>query len=232
MNKIVLFLGTMLVSLSVDTISELSILKDIAYRGYKINLNKIFKFINKDNNKFSKLLVFVPGVNIINSLIRMKMFGTIKKDLLNGLEDNDLFIKMTEEEFQKFLDNPKSVTALNLSVDYSLKNESNTEVNKPVGFIKISNGNYRQDNNDGTFNDINFRKDDDKIVITSVSGEIAALTEEEQIKELNKIFKCLYKKKVVLEKKSSTTLKKEILLAHREEVLNKRLDDEQTLVLK
>lgn len=232
MNKIVLFLGSMLVSLSVDTISELSILKDIAHRGYKINLNKIFKVINKDNNKFSKLLIFVPGVNIINSLIRMKMFGTIKKDLLNGLEDNDLFIKMTEEEFQKFLDNPKSVTALNLSVDYSLKNESNTEVNKPVGFIKISNGNYRQDNNDGTFNDINFRKDDDKIVITSVSGEIAALTEEEQIKELNKIFKCLYKKKVVLEKKSSTTLKKEILLAHREEVLNRRLDDEQTLVLK
>ena len=213
MNKIVLFLGSMLVSLSVDTISELSILKDIAHRGYKINLNKIFKVINKDNNKFSKLLVFVPGVNIINSLIRMKMFGTIKKDLLNGLEDNDLFIKMTEEEFQKFLDNPKSVTALNLSVDYSLKNESNTEINKPVGFI-------------------NFRKDDDKIVITSVSGEIASLTEEEQIKELNKIFKCLYKKKVVLEKKSSTTLKKEILLAHREEVLNRRLDDEQTLVLK
>lgn len=232
MNKIVLFLGSMLVSLSVDTISELSILKDIAYKGYKINLNKIFKVINKDNNKFSKLLVFVPGINIINSLIRMKMFGTIKKDLLNGLEDNDLFIKMTEEEFQKFLDNPKSVTALNLSIDYSLKNESNTEVNKPVGFIKISNGNYRQDNNDGTFNDINFRKDDDKIVITSISGEIAALTEEEQIKELNKIFKCLYKKKVVLEKKYSTTLKKEILLAHREEVLNRRLDDEQTLVLK
>lgn len=233
MNKLVFILGSMLVSLSIDTISELSIFKEIANRGYKVDMNNVYKYINKRENKLHYLLLFVPGINIVNSLCKMKKYETLKNELLSKLEENDLFVKMTDEEYQSYLDNPKSVVALNMSVEHSLKKEEvSIQPMRPVGFIKITNGNYRQENNDGTYNDINFRKEEDCIVVTSISGVIASLDEEEQIKELNKIFKTLYKKKVVIEKKSSITLQKEALIAHRDDVLSFIDNNEMKLSLK
>ncbi|MBQ7790237.1 MAG: hypothetical protein IJ399_03135 [Bacilli bacterium] len=231
MEIIIFMIISIIVSLGIETANELDIFKEIANFGYKVDLSKVEKYIDKKDSFRTYCLLLIPGFNFIYSLSRLKKYNKFKSEIYHNLTHMDLFIKMEDEEFEKYLENPKSINAFNISFDKEIIEEKRNDM-KPSGFIKITNGNYRQDNNDGTFNDINFRKEEDRIVITSVSGEIASLTEEEQIKELNKIFKCLYKKKVVLEKKSSTTLKKEILLAHRDEVLNIRSDDEQTLVLK
>mgnify|MGYP003288942929 CR=1 FL=1 len=232
MNILFLFFGSLIISLSIDTIGELSFLKDFAHKGYKTNMNKLFDIINKNDGKFHNLFLFIPGINIVNSLLRMRMLKNIKKELLLNLNDNDLFIKMTEGEYQSFMENPKSVNALNLSFDYVLKNIECESLNKPTGTIKISNGNYRQDNIDGTFNDIDYKKEEDKIVITALSGEISSLSEEKRIEALNKIFKPLYKKSIVIDEKLDTTLKKELLIAHREDVLKELLDNEHKLILK
>ena len=50
--------------------------------------------------------------------------------------------------------------------------------------------------------------------------------------ELNKIFYCLYKKKVVLEEKSDLVLKKEELVSLREEAINMSSDNGFNHVLK
>lgn len=210
---------TMIISFVTETICELSIYKKIASEGYKIDMNKIYKYMKKDKSKFRSLCLFIPGVNIINSLLKMNRFEITVEYLFDNMNSNDFFIKMSEEEYQSYLDNPKSITAFNMSVDTSLKEEKK-EVNVPVGIIKISNGKYRHDYNDGTFNDISFRKEEDKIVVTDISGKLASLSEEEQLIEINRIFKCLYKKSAVIEKKSETTLFKEALIEHRDEVLN------------
>ena len=103
---------------------------------------------------------------------------------------------------------------------------------KPSGFIKITNGNYRRDNIDGSFDDICFRKENDKIVVTSVKGELSKLDRDTLMSELNKIFYCLYKKKVVLEEKSDLVLKKEELVSLREEAINMSCDNGFNHVLK
>lgn len=233
MNKLVFVLGSMIVSLSIDTISELSIFKEIADRGYKVNMNNIYKYINKKDNKLSYLLLFIPGVNIVNSLCKMKRYETLKNELLSKLDDSDLFTKMNDEEYQSYLDNPKSITALNMSVEQSLKNEEkDVKQNNPVGFIMITNGKYRHNYNDGTFNEIHFRKDEEFIVVTDMFGKITLLNEEEQIRELNKIFQTLYKKKVIIEKKSDISLQKEALIEHRNQILLNSTDNEVKLALK
>ena len=164
----------------------------------------------------------MPGLNIISSLIRMKKYSKYRKELDNIIKNTNLFIKLDEEEFNKFLDNPKSINAFNISFDY---NTLSSDFNKPKGFIKISNGNYRQDNGDGTFNDIDFRKEDEYIVVTSIKGELTKLDEQNLLSELNKIFFTLYKKTVVIEKKSDITLEKEMLIQHREDIIDSCLED-------
>ena len=231
MNKIFIIIGSMLISLSIDTMSELFIFKQVANRGYKININNIYSCFNNGENKLKYLLLFIPGINIINSFFKMKRLDAIKKELLLKLDNTDLFIKMSDEEYQNYLDNPKCITALNMSFFLNLNNDNIREDCKPEGYIWISNGRYRQNNDDGTYNDIMFKNENDKIIVTSVSGVISSLSDEEKLNELNKIFKCLYKKKVIIEEKSNITLEKEKLIAHRDEILAS-FDDENKLILK
>ena len=237
MNKFFIVLGSIAVSLSIDTMTELNLIKEIANRGYKINMSELYRFINERGNKSKFLLLFIPGINIINSFIKMKKYEVLKEELLSNLDNTNIFIKMSDEEYQSYLDNPKSVSALNMSVNYSLKNENTLETNdnnnpKVNGYIWISNGHYKQIFNDGRVIEIYFRKEEENIVVTDIFGSISELSVEEQVKELNKIFKCLYNKKVIIEKKSDITIEKENLIEHRNDIINSLAKDEVKLTLK
>ena len=232
MNKIIFAIGTIFLSISIETMSELSIFKEAANLGYKINMEKFFEYLSEKDKKVRNLLFIIPGINIVNSIFKLSEHKKIKNELLGNIHNSDIFIKMSDEEYQYYSDNPKSVTAFNMAFDYSLKHEEKNIINEPVGFIRITNGNYRHDFNDGTFNDISFRKEDDKIVVTDIKGVISSLDKDDQLKELNRIFKCLYKKKAVIEEKSSITLQKEALIAHRDEVLNYKNEEDIKLILK
>ena len=187
MNKFFIVLGSIAVSLSIDTMTELNLIKEIANRGYKINMSELYRFINERGNKSKFLLLFIPGINIINSFIKMKKYEVLKEELLSNLDNTNIFIKMSDEEYQSYLDNPKSVSALNMSVNYSLKNENTLETNdnnnpKVNGYIWISNGHYKQIFNDGRVIEIYFRKEEENIVVTDIFGSISELSVEEQVK--------------------------------------------------
>ena len=231
MEIIIFMIISIIVSLGIETANELSIFKEIANFGYKVDLSKVEKYIDKKDSFKTYCLLLIPGFNFIYSLSRLKKYNKFKSEIYHNLTHMDLFIKMEDEEFEKYLDNPKSINAFNISFDKELIEEKSNDM-KPSGFIKITNGNYRRDNIDGSFDDICFRKENDKIVVTSVKGELSKLDRDTLMSELNKIFYCLYKKKVVLEEKSDLVLKKEELVSLREEAINMSSDNGFNHVLK
>lgn len=217
--EVVLFaILSIMLSLGIETINELSMFKEVANLGYKVDLSKVDKYIDKKDTLKWFVMLFIPGLNVIFSIKRLKKYDEFKSRLKYDIENMDIFIKMNSEEYEKYLDNPKSINAFNISFDYDITN--NSDYMKPKGFIRISNGIYRQDNNDGTFNEIVFRKEEDCIVVSSVKGELSKLDEKNLLFELNKIFYALYKKNVVIEKKSDITIQKELLIEHRNDILN------------
>ena len=230
MEIILFIIMSILISLGIETVNELSIFKEIASLGYKLDLNKIDKYIDiKDNNRWLFMLM-IPGLNIVESIKRLNKYSKYKTEIHKIIDDTDLFIKLDDEVYDDFLDNPKSINAFNILFDYNSLNSSDDYM-KPKGIIMISNGVYRQDNNDGTFNDISFRNEDHCIVVTRVMGEISKLDTDKQIEELNKIFYTLYKKKVIIEKIKPVS-QKELLLEHRKNILNLNDIDDTSITLK
>lgn len=231
MEIIIFMIISIIVSLGIETANELAIFKEIANFGYKVDLSKVEKYIDKKDSFRTYCLLLIPGFNFIYSLSRLKKYNKFKSEIYHNLTHMDLFIKMEDEEFEKYLENPKSINAFNISFDKEIIEEKRNDM-KPSGFIKITNGNYRRDNIDGTFDDICFKKEEDRIVVTSVKGELSKLDRDSLMNELNKIFYCLYKKKVVIEEKSDLVLKKEELISLRDDVINMSCDNEYNHVLK
>lgn len=229
MNLLFIILGTIVISCTLEISNEMSIFKDVASRGYKIDMNKVSKHIDKKQNKLFWIKLLIPGVNIISSIKRMIKYDKIKKELFQKIDETDLFVKMTEEELEKYSDSPKSTTALNMAIPLEEKKEIK-EPKKPQGYICISNGTYRHEYNDGTYTKIKFRREKDKVVVTSLEGKILELSPKEQQKELNRTFNTLYKLNAVIEEPSQITLQKEALIAHRDEILSNQ--DEMKLTLK
>ena len=218
--QIVLFIIlSFFLSLGIETINELSIFKEIANLGYKVDLSIVEQYVDKKDNFKWLVMSFIPGLNVFASIKRLKKYDSFRNDISNKVNEMDLFIKMDDEEYQSYLDNPKAINAFNISFDYNT-DENKNDYMKPKGFIRISKGIFRQDNNDGTFNEISFRKESEYIVVTDIKGEISKLDKDKQIDELNKIFNTLYNKFVVIEEKSDITLEKELLIEHRNDILN------------
>lgn len=229
MNVLLIVLSTIVLSFSIELLNEMTIFKEIANRGYKIDMNKASKYANKKEQQMFLVKMIIPGVNIVEAFKRMNKYEKAKSELFANLDKIDLFVKMTDEEYQQYIDRPKSTTALNLAIALEDKKElPKKEPIKQTGYIKISNGTYRHEFGDGTYTEILFKKENGKAIVTSMKGKITELSPKEQQEELDKIFKTLYKQKAIIEEeKSQTTIKKEQLIAHREEVLASQKEDNQ-----
>lgn len=231
MQLIILYFTFLLVSFGIETFNELSMFKEIANRGYKLDLNKVSNYIDSLESFKWFIYLFIPGLNVINSFVRMNKYMSYKKNLDKIINETDLFIKMSDEEYDSYLNNPKSIKAFNMNFDCDLVENLDNNI-KPRGFIRISNGIYRADYNDGTFNEIKFDKNDEYIIVRDIKGELSKLDGDVLISELNKIFYCLYKKEVIIEKKSNIILEKETLINEKEEIINSLENDGVKLRLK
>lgn len=226
MEYIIIYLVTILASFGVEVVGELSFIKEVAQKGYKLDMKKATEHISKKERKMNIFKKFIPVYNVIHSFKQLSDYEKQKNKILRNPEQAKSLVEMNEIERSLFEDKPSSITALNLAVtDIDEKN-----YRMPKGFISISNGTYRNENNDGTYTQIKFRKETDRIVVTSLEGEILKLEPREQQKELNRIFRTLYKLNAVIEEPSQITLQKEALIAHRDEVLAQQ--DEIKLSLK
>ena len=226
MEYIIIYLVTILASFGVEVVGELSFIKEVAQKGYKLDMKKATEHISKKERKMNIFKKFIPVYNVIHSFKQLSDYEKQKNKILRNPKQAKSLVEMNEIERSLFEDKPSSITALNLAVtDIDEKN-----YRMPKGFISISNGTYRNENNDGTYTQIKFKKETDRIVVTSLEGEILKLDPKEQQKELNRIFRTLYKLNAVIEEPSQITLQKEALIAHRDEVLAQQ--DEIKLSLK
>ena len=226
MEYIIIYLISILASFGIELVGELSFIKEVAQKGYKLDMKKATERISKKERKMNIFKKFIPVYNVIHSFKQLSDYEKQKNKILRNPEQAKSLVEMNEIERSLFEDKPSSITALNLAVtDIDEKN-----YRMPKGFISISNGTYRNENNDGTYTQIKFRKETDRIVVTSLEGEILKLDPKEQQKELNRIFRTLYKLNAVIEEPSQITLQKEALIAHRDEVLAQQ--DEIKLSLK
>ena len=226
MEYIIIYLISILASFGIELVGELSFIKEVAQKGYKLDMKKATENVSTKERKTNIFKKFIPLYNIVHSFNQLSKYEKKKKIILKNPEQEESLIKMNEIEKSLFEDKPSSITALNLAVTDI--DEKNYRV--PKGFISISNGTYRNENNDGTYTQIKFKKESDRIVVTSLEGEILSLDPKEQQKELNRIFRTLYKLDAVIEEPSQITLQKEALIAHRDEVLAQQ--DEIKLTLK
>lgn len=224
MQYLIIYLISILTSISIELVGELSIIKELAQKGYKLDINKSTKHITKKERKKNIFKKLIPIYNIVYSFYQLIKYEKQKNSLLENPDET--IIEMNKIEKQIFEDNPKAITALNLATTQI--DEENYR--KPKGFISISNGVYRNENNDGTYTQISFRREKDRIIVTSLEGTITELDPKSQQKELNRIFNTLYKLNAVIEEPSEITKQKEALIAHRDEILQQQ--DEIKLTLK
>ena len=168
MEYIIIYLVTILASFGVEVVGELSFIKEVAQKGYKLDMKKATEHISKNERKMNIFKKFIPVYNIIHSFKQLSDYEKQKNKILRNPEQTESLVEMNEIERSIFEDKPSSITALNLAVtDIDEKN-----YRMPKGFISISNGTYRNENNDGTYTQIKFRKETDRIVVTSLEGEI------------------------------------------------------------
>lgn len=226
MEYIIIYLVTIFASFAIEVVGELSFIKDLAIKGYKLDIKKTTENVTEEQRKMNLLKKLIPLYNIFYSLKQLSKYEKQKRIILENPNENQSLVQMNKIEKELFNEKPKSITALNLAI--SPINENNYR--KPNGIISISNGVYRDENNDGTYTQITFRKETDKIVVTHLEGKILLLDIETQQQELNKIFNTLYKLNVVIEYKENITEQKEALISHREEILKQK--DQLKLTLK
>ena len=114
MEIILFIIMSILISLGIETVNELSIFKEIASLGYKLDLNKIDKYIDKKDNNRWLFMLMIPGLNIVESIKRLNKYSKYKTEIHKIIDDTDLFIKLDDEVYDDFLDNPKSINAFNI----------------------------------------------------------------------------------------------------------------------
>jgi hypothetical protein len=188
MNIIIIFLGSILASFSIETIFELNFFKDVADLGYKVDMNKV-------SDTFIKIplyKMFIPGLNLYEVIRGLKSFNKKRIELLSNIENSDVFVKMDNIEHQMYLDNPKSVSAFNMAIDLIFANEHSSDM------VFINNGIYRHEFDNGKFNQIQFRRDNNVIFISNIDGELLKLSESSRKNEISKIFSDIYNFKVTI----------------------------------
>ena len=226
MEYLIIYIISVITSISIELIAELSIIKEIAQKGYKLDILSATDELTNYETKNNFLKKLIPIYNIIFSIKQTKKYKNIKEKLLENPSNQKTLVKMNDIEKAIFEEKPKSITALNLAV--SQIDEENYRI--PRGYITINNGIYRQVNNNGTYSQITFERSKDKIIIYSLEGEISKLDIEEQQKELNKIFNTLYNLNAQIETKSKITQEKEKLIEYKEKILEEK--NEMKLKLK
>ena len=176
MEIFAVWLGTTIASFGMEFVQKLTIFKDIADLGYKMNIQEIKKYQNEeDQRKEQYFAFFIPFVNILQVFQKSIQYNNNKTLIFNRLRIMDAIEKMSKLEEEEYLKNPTGLTALLLpiKVEKRLRRATSIKINdygKESEFI------------------CEFGPVKDDITILTVKGVASSLTIEEQKK---KIFEAL-----------------------------------------
>lgn len=154
MEILIFWLGTSIISFSMDIALCLGMFKDIADNGYKMDLDRITELGKQfDSNPFLTLLI--PGFNVIDGFTRLIQYNNARSMMLTQLSMMGLLEKMNEEEIQEYLNNPTGLNALLIQLKELIRLEKATSIeikekygdkDKLVEAIK-NNSNFKIDSN-------------------------------------------------------------------------------------
>lgn len=167
MELLIMWIVTIIASVSMEVANELRMFKDAADNGYKIDIKAISDFakqVNPNASKATMMSLLVPVVNILGVLQRTMMYNNARSTILDQLSVIDSLIKMTKEEEDEYKKNPTTLNAIYITA------RDNSESN----LTKIS----YLDGNEKSI--ISFRTENDNIILVKAEGPISKLSIVEQ----------------------------------------------------
>lgn len=174
MELIITWIITILVSLGIRYHFLISILKDMANNGYKLNMDNIEEIslqLDPSITQLSKVILFIPLINLFTEIKRVTIYVKERESLFCFLRTTNILEEMTMEEIDKYYKNPSSWQVLKMYWNCMPK----------INYIKLEDGSkiYFYYPNDK-------EKSLETIIITKVTGPADTLTREEQKQELIK----------------------------------------------
>lgn len=177
MGILVVWLWTVLASFGMQLSQEMTMFKDAADNGYKIDMERLEEFGEQltPNAKKATLFSFlIPFANIIMAIQRTMQYNISRATVLEQLRVMDILLNMTDEEIAAYQKKP---TCLN-SIIINLKSEADVHnYVKKVSFI------------DGREESvISYREDEESNrIIVNVKGPAAELSIIEQYAKIDEI---------------------------------------------
>lgn len=114
MNFLIAAILTYPASLFIELKNVRDIVQDAAKEGYKINLD-YFRRNSEDENKTSKLIKYIPFINVIVSLSKNLNYLFNRTQEFEMMRVYGAFDRMTKEEEEYYKDNPNFIRALNIA---------------------------------------------------------------------------------------------------------------------
>lgn len=154
-----MFVVTILLTLLIEIVTELTLLKDLADENYKLKGVKLFQFLNIFDMKMSWFYLLVPFVNLWIALER-------KKEADSKSFDEEYILPFSLEEKKLYQNYPNLLMALKINVHFKL------EADMMLIYFK-----------DGMENQVLFTEIDGGLRILSTKGPISLLSEKKKKQE-------------------------------------------------
>lgn len=171
LGLLILWLGTIVISMGVNISVALKMIKDIADAGYKLDYKRLSELgdLNPNNGKILRLATLIPMLNIMYSMNLIIQYNNQRDFMLTQLRVMDTLEKMSKEEQEEYEKNPTFLNAILIS--------ANKELNKkPELSISVN------DQNGNLESKVFFEIKDGNINILRTVGKASELSIEEQIK--------------------------------------------------
>jgi len=114
MELLLLWIGTTVVCFFMELTHELRIFQDLVDNGYKINqkrISEITKQIDLCSYKTTLIPFLIPIINILFVLKRIVEYNNARPYILDQLRIMDCLTDLTEDELEKYKQNPSAMHA-------------------------------------------------------------------------------------------------------------------------
>ena len=182
MEILILWVGSIVASISMESAQVFKLFKDIADEGYKIDIEKLSEFseeLNKVNPNSSKQLFLeflLPIYNMSMVLVRAIEYSQERSNIVNQLILMDCIEAMIRFEYEEYKKNPTGLNAIVVPLRFK------DRISKAQS-LKIINGFEKSE----IFYEIGRSSDD--IIILKVEGKAKLLTIDQQKQKIKEYLK-------------------------------------------
>lgn len=162
-----IWLGTTVTSVGISFVNSVGMMKDFSDAGYKLDIDELREFKEKNNNNNNNSLYFlIPFVNVLYAYYTFVQYNNNRFSTLNLFRVLGLIEKMSDAERKEYEKNPTGLHAYGMLIKDTVN--------------KVKRDDWLTMSVEGK-GSIKFKLDDSKKIITSEpTGEFAQLSKEEQ----------------------------------------------------